>query len=191
MRKDDIINKSLELFATKGYFGTSMNDIAMATGVKKASLYSHYPSKESIFTAVFHYILEDYTKFIDDITTYMEDNDSIEQLISIFSSYIKNSMDNKNMVFWDRYYYYPPEFAKDYIFKRTNEIERLFLDKITSIIQKGMESGAIKNAPAPNLALSFYYMMIGFAMSTSFYSDKNVEEDITKCIKVFIDGITP
>lgn len=191
MRKDEIINKSLKLFASKGYLGTSMNDIAVASGIKKASLYSHYPSKESIFTAVFDFILDDYTKFIVSITTCTEDTNYIEKLTSIFSSYVRNCIDNKNMIFWDRYYYYPPEFIKDYISIKTNEIEMLFMDKIITIIQDGIEHGEIKDRPAPDIALSFYYMMIGFAMSIGFYTKKEVDVDITKCITVFIDGIKP
>lgn len=46
MTKDRIITKSLELFASRGYVGTSMEDIAQAVGIKKASLYSHYSEKK-------------------------------------------------------------------------------------------------------------------------------------------------
>lgn len=45
---EQIINESARLFAEKGYFGTSMDDIAQAVGVRKSSLYHHIRSKESI-----------------------------------------------------------------------------------------------------------------------------------------------
>lgn len=43
-----IIKTSLALFAEKTYAGTSMREIAAAVGVKPASLYNHYASKEDI-----------------------------------------------------------------------------------------------------------------------------------------------
>ncbi len=189
MKKNEILDKSLELFANQGYFGTSMDDIAQAVGIKKASLYSHYSGKESIFTAVFNNILEDYSMFINDLTVCDEKINYLEKLKNIFSGYVKNCKNNDKMVFWDRYYYYPPAYLKDYILTKTYEIEMLFINKITSIIEQGIKKGELKNKSANDMALSFYYMMIGISMGVKFYDEKDIDKDITKCISVFLDGI--
>ena len=188
MKKNEILDKSLELFANQGYLGTSMDDIAKAVGIKKASLYSHYSGKESIFTAVFNNILEDYCSFLHDLTA-IEETNCLKKLASIFSGYVKNCINNNKMVFWDRYYYYPPEYMKDCIQNKTYEIEMLFIEKITTIIELGIKNGEIKNKNANDIALSFYYMMIGFSMTIKFYDDKEIDKDIDKCTTVFLDGI--
>lgn len=189
MKKDEILNKALGLFANQGYFGTSMDDIAKAVGIKKASLYSHFSGKESIFTAVFNYILEDYCSFLDNLTACSEETNYPEKLASIFSGYVKNCKDNSKMVFWDRYYYYPPEYLKDCIQNKTYELEMLLIRKITKIIEQGIKNGDIKNKDAQDIALSFYYMMIGFSMTIKFYDEKEIDKDIIKCTTVFLDGI--
>ena len=189
MKKIEIIEKSLELFANQGYFGTSMEDIAKAVGIKKASLYSHYSSKESIFTAVFDNIIAEYSAFIDNLTTCGEEGNAIDKLTSVFSGYVKNCKNNNKMAFLDRYYYYPPEYLKDYILLKTYEIETLFINKITLIVEQGIKKGTIKNKTAYDIALSFYYMMIGFAMTIKFYDEKGIDEDITRCTTVFLEGI--
>ena len=51
--KDKILDKALELFSENGYDAVSVGDIARAVGIKAPSLYSHYPSKQAIFDAVF------------------------------------------------------------------------------------------------------------------------------------------
>jgi AcrR family transcriptional regulator len=43
-----ILEAGLELFATRGYHGTSIRDIASTAGLQSASLYGHFSSKESI-----------------------------------------------------------------------------------------------------------------------------------------------
>lgn len=46
--KEKIIDESLSLFSVKGYKGTSVKNIADAVGIKDASLYKHFKSKQEI-----------------------------------------------------------------------------------------------------------------------------------------------
>lgn len=45
---DEIVGVASRLFSSVGYNGTSMRDIAADVGIKPASLYAHFPSKEEI-----------------------------------------------------------------------------------------------------------------------------------------------
>lgn len=51
--REMIINTSAELFNTRGYHGTSMNDIMMATNLKKGGIYNHFENKDEIAMAAF------------------------------------------------------------------------------------------------------------------------------------------
>jgi AcrR family transcriptional regulator len=46
--KEKILHTSIELFARKSYAGTSLREIAGIVGIKAASIYNHYSSKEAI-----------------------------------------------------------------------------------------------------------------------------------------------
>lgn len=50
--REAILNAALQLFAGKGYFGTSLRDIATAVGVRESALYNYFPSKEALFEAL-------------------------------------------------------------------------------------------------------------------------------------------
>jgi TetR/AcrR family transcriptional regulator, biofilm operon repressor len=50
--KHKILDAAIDLFATRGYHESSMRSIASAVGIKAASLYSHFKSKESILAAI-------------------------------------------------------------------------------------------------------------------------------------------
>lgn len=188
MTKERILEKSLELFATKGYFDCSMDDIAKAVDIKKASLYFHFPGKENIFQAVFQKILENYTAFINDITAENELS-SLEMLSGIFKKYVKNCVNNYEMAFWDRYYYYPPDIFKDELQKNTCQIEMDFIGKIQKIILDGIQRDEIKSLDAQSISLAFYNMMIGLAMGVNFYKEDEIDDKITRCLDVFLSGI--
>jgi AcrR family transcriptional regulator len=51
--RQNIIEKSLRLFCTKGYYNTSINDILEATGLTKGGFYGHFASKEDLWYAVY------------------------------------------------------------------------------------------------------------------------------------------
>lgn len=48
-----IIYQALSSFSDRGYEGVSMRDIASAVGIKAASIYNHFKSKEDIFHSIF------------------------------------------------------------------------------------------------------------------------------------------
>ncbi len=47
-----ILDAALALFAEKGYFGTSLRDVAGAVGVRESALYNYFPGKEALFEAL-------------------------------------------------------------------------------------------------------------------------------------------
>jgi AcrR family transcriptional regulator len=48
MTRDEILDTAAQIFSQKGYHGTSMQDIALAVNLQKASLYYHVSSKQEI-----------------------------------------------------------------------------------------------------------------------------------------------
>lgn len=60
--KQRILDAALELFSTQGFEATSIAQIADAVGVRKASLYSHFDSKQDILDRLIESIMEDYAK---------------------------------------------------------------------------------------------------------------------------------
>ena len=60
--KQEILEASLELFSVQGFEATSISQIADAVGIRKASLYSHFESKQAILDALVEEVLEQYGK---------------------------------------------------------------------------------------------------------------------------------
>ena len=60
--KQEILNTALELFSVQGYEATSISQIADAVGIRKASIYSHFASKQDILESLMTQVLEQYNK---------------------------------------------------------------------------------------------------------------------------------
>jgi TetR/AcrR family transcriptional regulator len=58
LRKDDIVVEATKLFAERGYEGASMGDLAERVGLRKASLFHHFPSKDALYATVLEQLLE-------------------------------------------------------------------------------------------------------------------------------------
>ena len=58
--RQEILEASLKLFSFQGFEATSVSQIADAVGIRKASLYSHFESKQAILDALVDEVLEQY-----------------------------------------------------------------------------------------------------------------------------------
>jgi len=56
--KDKILAAALDEFATKGFAGTRVDQIARAAGVNKAMIYYHFTGKEDLFNELFRQEME-------------------------------------------------------------------------------------------------------------------------------------
>ena len=82
--KQKIINCAVNMFAMQGYTETSVRDLATAVGLKGASIYAHFPSKN----AIMEYILNDYSEHFSaafmnkDILSILQKNPTTEGILT-------------------------------------------------------------------------------------------------------------
>ncbi|MBR2557811.1 MAG: TetR/AcrR family transcriptional regulator [Methanobrevibacter sp.] len=96
--KEKIFNISLDLFSKKGYDSVSLREISEEVGIKKSSIYSHYPSKEAILMDIFNQFTSSFEIDNEDIQL-SEDNPLLENP-ELF--YHNGSEAIKNMLFQEQ-----------------------------------------------------------------------------------------
>jgi AcrR family transcriptional regulator len=66
--REQLLAAALELFAQKGYRGTSVRDLAAAAGVTTGAFYSNFRSKRDIYVAVTDRITTTIQEIVDELT---------------------------------------------------------------------------------------------------------------------------
>jgi AcrR family transcriptional regulator len=86
-----IMNTAQRLFATKGFNGTSMNEIVKESGASKGAIYNHFENKESLFMA----LLDEQTELgLEQIEAMFSEGDtSIDKLKKVFNATFGSSVD--------------------------------------------------------------------------------------------------
>ncbi len=69
MTREDILEAAAQVFRQKGFHGASMNDIADAVNLQKASLYHHVSSKQEILLGILDRALQMLLERISPITS--------------------------------------------------------------------------------------------------------------------------
>jgi AcrR family transcriptional regulator len=60
--REMILERAAQLFSLKGYFGSSMSDLAQETGLGKSGFYNHFQSKDDLALQAFDYAAAEMSK---------------------------------------------------------------------------------------------------------------------------------
>ena len=91
--RQKLVDIARQLFAKKGIEGTTMNDIAVASGKGRHTLYTYFKSKEDVYYAVIESELERLSDKLDEVAAKkISPQDKIIELIYTHLSMIKETV---------------------------------------------------------------------------------------------------
>jgi AcrR family transcriptional regulator len=156
-RKDVIIAKAAKLFREKGFSATSMRDLAEHVGVEAASLYNHIASKAEILQEICFKTANNFTQHIEEVDATPGKN-AIEKLQAILRFHIRQMVDNYEEVYvTDREW----KHLTDPYLSNMQSQRRAYRQRIASIIEDGIRTGAIKDIDAPTAVLIMLHAVSG------------------------------
>ena len=151
--QDEILLAALKLFAEKGYFHTSLTDIAETAEIKNTSaIYQHFKNKQIIAARLYTDIFDSLNDSVDDIR--LKSERPAEQLRGIVDLLFRLTDD-------------APDVMRFLLNLKLNEFlpdEKPIQDtaafiKIIEIIQSGIKAGEIRNID-PMLAYAYFFGII-------------------------------
>jgi AcrR family transcriptional regulator len=91
--RQDIIEKTLQLFCVKGYYNTSIADILAVTGLTKGGFYGHFTSKEALWYAVYGEALRIWREVV--FEGVYSASDPLERILIFIENDIRNKLGNQ------------------------------------------------------------------------------------------------
>lgn len=96
VNKERILKAATELFASKGFDGTSVRDIAEKAGLSVPGMFHYFPSKEDILHEIMTVFMDNaYKKMME---VYSADIDPIEKLNEICKFYVEQYAGHKHQL---------------------------------------------------------------------------------------------
>ncbi|MES2811668.1 MAG: TetR/AcrR family transcriptional regulator [Bacteroidota bacterium] len=93
--KQYIIEKTACIFNTKGYAGTSINDLIEATGLTKGSIYGNFENKDQVALAAFDYNFE---RLVVYIRGKIETKNSVIDKLLVYPETYRNYLTNPILI---------------------------------------------------------------------------------------------
>ncbi|HET7010651.1 MAG TPA: TetR/AcrR family transcriptional regulator [Anaerolineales bacterium] len=139
MNRSDIVQSAAQIFRQKGYHATSMQDIANAVGLQKASLYHHVTGKQEILAAILDAALD---RLIGELQAVVDSDLPPEaKLKAAMESYIgrlTGEADLAAVLLLEHRSLEPP--LRERHIERRDRFDRLWRD----ILHQGIQSGAFR-----------------------------------------------
>ena len=163
-RRSEILTEAEKVFAAKGFYATTMVDIAQASGYAVGTLYQFFPSKEDLFMTMIAERLACMERQIREAIDEKEDIlDKIGALIHSHFLFVENNRDFCNL-------FYRVNTAALYS-SNTTLWEKMLQEHvrqakfIEDLIRQGMAEGKIRQADAGDLAFALIGMIRAMVFS--------------------------
>jgi AcrR family transcriptional regulator len=146
-RASEIVDAAARVFALRGYHGTSTQDIADALGLKQASLYYYFPSKEAALERVCEHGVEGFVEAAEAILRRPgTPREKIERLIASHLTPLETRRDYVRVFINERRYL--PAASRKRIGRASRRLERIF----QQVIETGIGDGSIRQDADPRLS---------------------------------------
>jgi len=191
-RPTEILDAALELFGTKGFVSTKIDDIAKQAGVSKGTVYLYYPSKETLFKEMVYVLMLPRIKEVElYISNYQ--GKQTELLILIINRWwqtIKSSgltgIPKLIISEADKF----PDLTKFYVKEVIHRIHTI----VVNVLNNGVKQNEFKKMNTALTARVIMSSLVYFSMwetSLKKYDKKDlkVEDMIEQQIKLVLDGI--
>jgi AcrR family transcriptional regulator len=184
-RAAEILDAAASIFARRGFHGASTQDIADVLGVRQASLYYYFPSKEIALEMVCARGVEGFVEAAIGVTE--KQTSAAEKLAGLIASHLAPLRDRRDYVkvFLNERRHLPKE-SRRRIGRHSRAIERIFED----VLRSGVEAGEFRTDLDPRLST---LAILGMANAVAAWFDKEPNASIDRIAAAFtaltLDGV--
>ncbi|KNZ41984.1 TetR/AcrR family transcriptional regulator [Acetobacterium bakii] len=178
--KKKIMNSAFRLFSEKGN-EFSLTEVANEVGIKKASIYAHFISKEVLLYEVIDQEIYEYFFEID------EQSRDLKSTFDMILNYYSKSKAKR--YFWKRLLLFPPAVFETTLISKINKLTEQRYAIIKDLIKLNMEKGIIRPQDPETVLYSFLAMIHGLVSISIIYESENLKINHDDIWQNFWNGI--
>lgn len=143
-----IIERTASLFNTKGYAGTSINDICEATGLTKGSVYGNFESKDEVALAVFDYNLGKVNRIVQsELAGKATVKEKLLAYIAVYKDFLQHPFPEGGCPILNTAI--EADDTHPELKKKVNEAIMAWKNTLVTLIEEGIRSGEVKQQVDP------------------------------------------
>ncbi|MGK5091562.1 TetR/AcrR family transcriptional regulator [Deltaproteobacteria bacterium TL4] len=184
--KEEILSIAIELFANRGFDGTSVNDIASRSSVTKPMIYYYFNSKVGLYQGVVDLAIEKtYHAMKQAVDQKAEWKERLIGVLQAVFNFTRNNVALSRITFITAFAS-PEMIPKDVTHRE--KAERNFAI-VHSLIQEGIESGDLRKMNSLQMTTAIYGLMMfqvmGFLIRPEIPLDQSTAEMI---VELYLQG---
>ncbi|GCE08910.1 TetR/AcrR family transcriptional regulator [Dictyobacter aurantiacus] len=191
-REQLILQVAEEVLLEKGYYETSMEEIAARVGISKGTIYLHFRSKEELITAI---LQRDLRIVLDNLDATIARYTTAKSKFEALLTYLNAGLLCKNSQLFSSIYSgvdLQRKLKEQSSFLR--EVIEFLFQRITRIIDEGKEAGEItREISTPIIARTFLSLIAPRSydalLQQQYHISINSDEALKQIGKIFFDGI--
>lgn len=185
-RQSEILDAAAKVFAQRGYYGASTQDIADILGIKQASLYYYFPSKEIALERVCMKGVEGFFEAATEVAA--QKTTASQKIRGLVQAHLAPLLDRADFVrtFLNERHYLPPASRK-----KVGRLSRAYEKVIEKVLSEGVKSGEFRKDADPRLMT---LAMLGMCKSVAQWLGKDdvyqVPEVAEEYARILLGGIS-
>jgi len=186
-RKSQILKAAQDVFTRKGFDEARMDDIAEETGLSKGTLYLYFKSKDDLIFAILDRIFQSEFRQLQDLS--QQEGTATEAMIRVTDVLTRDFVGILRLV-PIIYNFLALAFRNKAVRRSIKEYVGRYLDVLTPIIQRGIDSGEFRKTDAREVAIAAGAIMEGTVLLWS-YNSSAIDPDrhIRSGMRLLLQGL--
>ncbi len=189
--RDQILAAARELFASKGFKGTTTASIARLAGVNEAIIFRHFPAKKDLYTAILQSKLQHESSILLLETTQCRSLPVDKAVVLVAERFFESHEYDPLFL---RLYYYSALEGHELAESFYEQFVRRFILLMDELIRRGIDEGKFRRVDSLLAAQAFIGMCRGHLLMTELFPDATVqrprEEVLETFTELFLKGIS-
>ncbi|GAC1349169.1 MAG: TetR/AcrR family transcriptional regulator [Ktedonobacteraceae bacterium] len=188
-REELIIQAAEEVLQEKGYYETSMDEIAARVGIAKGTIYTHFPGKEELVMAIFTRTMQTFLEGIDGV---IETEPTPRAKLEALLQFVYTGLYSKQTRLFSSMYNEVD--LKRMIVKKggcMSDLWQSLVSRVTELLEEGKAAGEINSSiPTKVMVISFFSLFSPKSYDRLLLGDDFSHEELVKHLRqIYFNGI--